>query len=145
MSDASHQVPQPSPDELRELAAALKHDLGKYVAWRSVNLPEASWTGDLDELAAQSIRADLLATHQREGHPESAWALFDRLIGPWPRPWPAELEATALAVATLRELAVPLGSDDRVVIAAARGAIRKAQATIRAELAALGRRLGREA
>ncbi len=131
--------------DLREWAAALKHDLGKYVAWRSANLPDAAWTGALDDLAAASLRADILATRDVGGAHESAWALFDRLTQPWPRPWPRELEAVAVAVGVLRGHGPGLAADDRAAIAAARADIRAAQQTIRAELASLHRRLMREA
>lgn len=142
MSDPSADIPK---DLLREWAATLKHDLGKYVAWRSANLADAAWTGALDELTATSIRDDILATRDSGGRRESAWTLFDRLTQPWPRPWPAELDAVQVAVAVLRELATPLEADDRAVIATSRERIRAAQTTIRTELAALHRRLMREA
>jgi hypothetical protein len=131
--------------DMREWAAALKHDLGKYVAWRSANLSDAAWSGALDDLAAASLRADILATREVGGTQESAWALFDRLTQPWPRPWPRELEAVAAAVDLLRGYGAVLVADDRAAIAAARGDIRSAQQTIRAELASLHRRLMREA
>lgn len=142
MSDPSADIPK---DLLREWAATLKHDLGKYVAWRSANLGDDAWSGALDDLAATSIRDDILATRDMGGLREPAWALFERLTQPWPRPWPAELDAVRAAVESLRELAVPLQEDDRVAIAAARDRIRTAQSTIRTELAALHRRLMREA
>lgn len=142
VSDSAADIPK---DVQREWAATLKHDLGKYVAWRSANLSDAAWSGALDELAATSIRDDLLATRDSGGVRESAWALFDRLTQSWPRPWPAELDAVQAAVASLRELAEPLQADDRAAIAAARERIRSAQTTIRTELAALHRRLMREA
>jgi len=142
VSDPSADIPK---DLLREWAATLKHDLGKYVAWRSANLDDAAWSGALDELTATSIRDDILATRDVGGQCESAWALFERLTRPWPRPWPAELDAVQAAVASLRELAAPLQADDRTAIAAARERIRSAQSTIRTELAALHRRLMREA
>jgi hypothetical protein len=141
VSDPSADIPK---DLLREWAATLKHDLGKYVAWRSANLSDSAWSGALDELAATSIRDDILATRDAGGRREPAWELFDRLAQPWPRPWPAELEAVQAAVAALRELAAPLQADDRPAIAAARDRIRTAQSTIRTELAALHRRLTRE-
>jgi hypothetical protein len=131
-------------EELRERAAALKHDLGKYVAWRSANLPESAWTGPIDESTLQSIRADVLATRSGPGEPEPAWALFERLAQPWPQPWPPELVAVAAAVTSLRKHASALATEDRDAIAAARGAIRSAQHAIRGELAALYRRLMRE-
>lgn len=141
MSEPSADIPK---DLLREWAATLKHDLGKYVAWRSANLADSAWTGVLDELTATSIRDDILATRDSGGRRESAWMLFDRLTQPWPQPWPHELVAVGDAVAKLRELAPVLEADDRAAIAAARERIRAAQSTIRAELAALHRRLVRE-
>ena len=42
----------------RERAAALKHDLGKYVAWRSANLPESAWSGELDATTRDALQAD---------------------------------------------------------------------------------------
>lgn len=145
MSNPSQEPTHPSPEQLREWAAALKHDLGKYVAWRSANLPDAAWTGALDELTAQSIRADILATREGADGVEPAWSLFDRLTTRWPHPWPAELQAVAAAVAVLRDLSAVLGDNDRAALASARSSIHAAQSTIRAELAALHRRLGREA
>jgi len=148
VSDPTPTAVDLSPDDagadLRECAAALKHDLGKYVAWRSANLPESAWTGALDDVAAASIRADVLATRDVAGAHEPAWELFDRLTQPWPRPWPPELEAVAASVAVLRSHAAGLADDDRAAIAAARTDIRAAQQTIRAELASLHRRLLRE-
>ena len=51
----------PSDPEFRERIAALKHDLGKYVAWRSVNLPEEAWHGDPSEALVDALCADLSA------------------------------------------------------------------------------------
>lgn len=145
MSDPSHVASAPPPGELRQWAATLKHDLGKYVAWRSANLPETSWSGEIDDLTVASIRADVLATREHDGRSDPAWAVFEERTRDWPAPWPRELEVVASAVAALRELAPVIAGDDRAALAAARPAIRAAQSTIRAELAALGRRLVQEA
>jgi len=142
MSEPSASEPQ--LEDLRAWSAALKHDVGKSVAWRSANLPESAWQGELDAPTAAALRADLLATHIHAGREEAVWSVFDRLAAPWPRPWPAELEATAVAVAMLQTLAAAFASGDRTELAAARPRIREAQSTIRAELAALHRRLLRE-
>jgi hypothetical protein len=134
MSDPDHEA-------LRELAAALKHDLGKYVAWRSINLPEQAWAGPLDDTTFEALRCDLMATRAAASGDESAWALFDRLAADWPRPWPAALMAVATAIDGLRGLQRAFEADARDDIAAARPQIRAAQASIRTQLAALVRSL----
>jgi hypothetical protein len=125
----------------REVAAALKHDLGKYVAWRSANLDEAAWTGPLGELAAASIRDDVMATSRTADGTLAAWDVFGRLVARWPGALPPELEATAAALAELRALEPALRTDDRDAIARARPIVRAAQSTIRQQLAGLCRRL----
>ncbi|MBC8069381.1 MAG: hypothetical protein IAG13_13680 [Deltaproteobacteria bacterium] len=62
----------------RELAAALKHDLGKYVAWRSANLPESAWQGTATAATLEALRADVLHTRTAASGDEPAWALFER-------------------------------------------------------------------
>ena len=49
-----------TPD-LVDRIQALKHDLGKYVAWRSANLSEEEWTAASD-IATDSVRRDVLRT-----------------------------------------------------------------------------------
>lgn len=132
---------EPDQETLRELAAALKHDLGKYVAWRSVNLSEEAWVGALDDATFEALRGDLMATRATAAGDESAWALFDRLAREWPRPWPAQLEAVAFAIDGLRGLQPAFEADARDDIAALRPQIRAAQASIRTQLAALVRSL----
>lgn len=141
-TDAAERDDEPQRDELqREIAAALKHDLAKYVAWRSANLDESAWVGPLEDLAFTSIRDDVLATSRNGDATQSAWEVFARHMTGWPGALPAELDATAAAVAQLRDLEQALRSDDRAAIALARPIIRAAQSTIRRELAGLCRRL----
>lgn len=128
-------------DVRREIAAALKHDLAKYVAWRSANLDESAWVGTLDDLALTSIREDVLATSRTADATFAAWDVYTRHVAGWPGVLPAELEATAAAVEQLRALESVLRSDDRNAIADARPVVRAAQNTIRRELAGLCRRL----
>lgn len=127
---------------LREIVAALKHDLGKYVAWRSVNLDDAAWTGPVQPMLIECLQADVLRTRTGPGGDRPAWEVFAALVAPLPRPLPEpELRVVETAVARLCEagpLLVAGGAED---IAAVRADIRAAQATIRAQLAALHRRL----
>lgn len=129
-----------SREDDRERAAALKHDLGKYVAWRSANLPESAWSSPLDATTRESLQADILRTRTANGVDEPAWALFDRLVREWPKPWPAELDRVARAVATLRDHAESLANGGAVPHAE----LHAAQLLIRSELAALVRRLAKE-
>ncbi|MBX7080348.1 MAG: hypothetical protein K1X88_14220 [Nannocystaceae bacterium] len=141
---ADREVPRDThedPDVLLELAGALKHDLGKYVAWRSANLGEAEWSGPLQPALIEALCADLLRTRDAPEGAESAAMVFARLSAQWPRPWPDELAAVAAAVATLQQLEPALHARDGAAIARARPEIRAAQATIRSQLAALVRRL----
>ena len=129
-----------SREDDRERAAALKHDLGKYVAWRSANLPESAWSGPLDATTRESLQADILRTRSVGDVHEPAWAIFERLAGAWPKPWPAELDRVAAALAILRAHAEALASDGAVPHAE----LHQAQLLIRSELASLVRRLARE-
>jgi len=140
-------VPQllPSDPEFRERIAALKHDLGKYVAWRSVNVPEDAWTGEPSDALVDALCADVLATKSMGDGDLPAWDVFDVLTRDVARPWPApELAEVAAAIERLRGCADALVRRDRVAIAELRAGIRDAQATIRRELAALHRRLVQE-
>ena len=132
----------PSDPEFRERVAALKHDLGKYVAWRSVNLPEDAWTAPPSDALVNALCADVLATKSTPAGDLAAWEVFDVLTRDVPRPWPApELAAVATAVERLQACGDALARRDAAAIAASRATIRAAQATIRRELAALHRRL----
>ena len=131
-----------SSEQLREVVAALKHDLGKYVAWRSANLEDSVWEGEVTDEWVDALRADLLTTRTtRDGAEETAWDVWVRLAGELERPLEAELASVEQAVTALRESLAPLRAGDRKALAAMRGTIREAQGTIRAELRALQRRL----
>ena len=125
---------------MRERVAALKHDLAKYVAWRSANFDDAAWTGPLTDELADALRADVLRTRGND----PAWVVWrrfaDELADALHEP---ELVAVAQAVAELEALAPALheGGD---ALANARPTIRAAQQRIRSELAGLHRRLSKE-
>jgi hypothetical protein len=131
--------------ELVEQVAALKHDLGKYVAWMSANLGDDQWQGPLRDELFDALSRDLLRTRSTaDGGYESAWDVWHRFAADWPRPLPEpELVAVEAAVATLRSFEPALRAGDRAAIASARPAIRAAQQTIRGELQQLSRRLQR--
>jgi hypothetical protein len=130
-------------DTLRECVAALKHDLGKYVAWTSANLDEEAWHGPVGDVLAEALAGDVLATHRNAGRVEAAWEVWERLTRDLPRPLPApELERVERAVDQLRAAAPALRERDPGALAGVRGQVRAAQQTIRRELADLHRRLG---
>jgi hypothetical protein len=125
---------------MRERVAALKHDLAKYVAWRSANFDDAAWAGPLSDDFADALRADVLRTRGND----PAWIVWRRFADELPEALSEpELVAVAAAVAELEALAPALheGGD---ALANARPTIRAAQQRIRSELAGLHRRLGRE-
>ena len=128
-----------------EQVAALKHDLGKYVAWMSANLGEDCWQGPVRDELIEALRRDILRTRSAaDGASEAAWELWSRFTADWPRPLPApELVEVEAAVAVLRAHAPALAAGDREIIAAARPQLRAAQQTIRAGLQQLHRRLQR--
>lgn len=123
--------------------AALKHDLGKYVAWMSANLDEGCWRGPVRDELIDALSRDLLRTRTpAEGPPEPAWALWDRLGAGLPRPWTEpELREVDAAVAVLRAAEPALLARDGAALAGQREAIRSAQKTIRGALQQLHRRL----
>ncbi len=127
---------------MQERVAALKHDLGKYVAWRSANFGDAEWSGPLSDGLMEALREDLLRTRARAQGDQSAWEVWEALTGDLPRPLPEpELCAVAEAVAVLRTHEPALRAADRAALATARPALRRAQADIRAALRDLHRRL----
>lgn len=130
-------------DAFLERVAALKHDLGKYVAWMSANLGDDHWQGPISDELFEALRRDLLRTRTAaDGAPEAAWEVWARLSVDWPRPPPApELVQVEASVAALRAVEPALRSGDRAAVAAARPAIRSAQQAIRAALQQLHRRL----
>jgi hypothetical protein len=129
---------------MRERAAALKHDLGKYVAWRSANLAEEAWSGPVTDELLEALRADLLSTRKAGAQRESAWEVWSRLSEDLPRPLSEpELVAVERAVQALHAYAPALEQGDREAIAAGRQTIRSAQASIREALRDFHRRMMR--
>ncbi len=129
----------PGVDEQRELVAALKHDLAKYVAWRSANYADEAWQGPLSDEFAKAIQDDVLRTKSES----PAWAVWDGLSQGFARPFAhAELRAVGEAVEQLRAIEPELraGGD---ALAQRRSVVRAAQQTIRRELRDLHRKLGR--
>ncbi|MDC0667322.1 hypothetical protein [Nannocystis radixulma] len=126
-----------------EQVAALKHDLGKYVAWMSANLGDDYWHGPVRDELVEALRRDILRTRSgADGTVETAWELWSRFAAEWPRPLPApELVDVEAAVDVLRAQGPALVRGDRDAIAGARPQIRAAQQTIRAALQQLHRRL----
>ena len=123
--------------------AALKHDLGKYVAWMSANLDEACWRGPVRDELIDALSRDLLRTRTpAEGPPEPAWALWDRLSAALPQPWSEpELHEVHAAIAVLRAAEPALRARDGDALAGQRDALRPAQRTVRAALQQLHPRL----
>lgn len=129
------------PDELLEQVAALRHDLGKYVAWISANLEEQAWSGPVSDDLLSALRRDILRTRSGAAD-EAAWEVWERLTRGFPRPLvEPELREVEAAVAELRRVEGPLRAGDREALAGARTGIRAAQQTIRAALQRLHRRL----
>jgi hypothetical protein len=151
----------PTGADLLEQVAALKHDLGKYVAWTSANLDDALWDGPVEMFSAgasapemsgdapgdpltqliAALRADLLETHKHGDRTQAAWDVWRGYAATLPSPLEPELEAVAAAVAVLERVGPALVDGDRQVIARERASIRAAQQTIRAQLRDLHRRL----
>lgn len=135
-------------ESLLERVAALKHDLGKYVAWTSANLDDAHWSGPLGDELLAALRSDLLETRKVGERCEPAWEVWRSHraglcqaskpeLGP-------ELKQVERAVAQLETFGAALADGDRETIAGARATIREAQQAIREQLRALHRRLLRE-
>ncbi len=133
------------PIEQYERASALKHDLGKYVAWISSNFPDEAWAAPLDEELLAALRSDVLETRKpHHGPPEAAWDVWEKLTDGIPRPFvEPELRAVALAVTQLRRAEQPLRSADRDGVSALSAEVRAAQHEIRAQLRAYHRRLAK--
>jgi hypothetical protein len=127
--------------DLLEQVAALKHDLGKYVAWTSANLDDGLWDGPVGDELIEALRTDLLETRKHGDRREAAWEVWRSFEPELPRPLEPELEAVAEAVAQLEQVGAALAADDRQAIAHARTHIRAAQRDIRAQLLELHRRL----
>lgn len=133
-------------DSLRERVAALKHDLGKYVAWQSVNLDQSVWTGPVTDTLIDALRADILATKKATDGPRPAWVVWDEHAQDLAAPWdPPELGAVADAVQVLRDAELALRERDLAAIGERRAAIRQAQLSIRKALSVAHRTLLRRA
>ena len=130
---------EPSADEQRELVAALKHDLAKYVAWRSANYGDDAWEGPLSEDFAKAVQDDVLRTKGDA----PAWGVWDELSRAFARPFEhRELQVVSTAVEQLRAIESEL-REGGAALAEQRSVVRDAQQTIRRELRDLHRRLGR--
>ncbi len=123
--------------QLRELVADLKHDLAKYVAWRSANYGDDAWLGPLTDEFAAALQDDVLRTKGDL----SAWQVWDAarpgLGDPLPHPLLRQVHE-AVAVLRSHEMALRGGGEP---LAAVRGAIRAAQQSIRSQLRELHRTL----
>lgn len=125
-----------------ERAAALKHDLGKYVAWRSANLDEGAWTGPVTTELVDALRADLLTTRAAGDRSECAWEVWARLTSDLSRPLEEpELVRVEQAVERLRAFETALRERDHAALATGRQQIRSAQMDIREALRGFHRRL----
>lgn len=113
---------------LGELVSDLKHDLGKYVAWRSANYEDEVWEGPLGDELVEALQADVLRTLGGE----AAWEIWARHTKAWSRPWShAALDGVEAAVEALRSFADVIEAGRSASLAEARPAIRAAQQTIR--------------
>lgn len=123
--------------ELRELVADLKHDLAKYVAWRSANYGDDAWDGPMTDDFATAVQDDVLRTKGAL----SAWQVWDAarpgLGDPLPYPQLREVHDAVMLLRT-HETALRSGGEP---LAAVRGSIRGAQQTIRSQLRELHRTL----
>lgn len=127
---------------MQERVAALKHDLGKYVAWQSANFDDDAWEGPLADALLEALQADILRTRSRPQGDQAAWEVWAAHTEGLPRPLPEpELRSIEVAVAALKAHAPALRAPDREALARARPAIRQAQEQIRSALRDLHRRL----
>ena len=137
-----------SPD-LVDRICALKHDLGKYVAWRSANLTEEEWR-DAGPEAQAAVRNDILRTKTLgDGTELSAWMVLrmsldafsdhERTVAS------PELNLVCRNVEVLESLEGDIVSGDAVVHQEIQTRLRQAQAEIRNSLSALVRRARQEA
>lgn len=142
--DAEPDLPV-SSEELLERVAALKHDLGKYVAWTSANLDEDAWSGPAGPELLEALRDDLLRTRRRGDESEPCWSIWARLTSDLERPFAHdELRAIDAAVQTLRGAEAALTDGDLAALGELRAQLRVAQMEIRRQLSALLRRLRSE-
>ena len=134
--------------DLVDRLQALKHDLGKYVAWRSANLSEEEWAA-ASELATDAVRHDVLRTKTTAaGDTLPAWEVLSSALRTFSPPERAaaspELDRVCEQVGALRELESDIRSGDAVRDADSRARIREAQSSIRQSLRALLRRAREE-
>ncbi len=123
--------------KVRERVADLKHDLAKYVAWRSANYGDEAWEGPLTDDFVAALQDDVLRTKGDL----SAWQVWDAARPDLGDPLPhAALRDVHDAVQVLRshEMALRGGG---APLAAARAEIRGAQQSIRSRLRELHRTL----
>lgn len=126
-----------------EIVAALKHDLGKYVAWRSANFHEQAWQEPADPSLVDALVYDIFYTRKKGADAfESAWEIWDRLSKPLERPflW-TELHLVESAVDKLRAIEPFLQTKNLSKIVQLRFEIRAAQQTIRNQLRILHKNL----
>ncbi len=128
-------------DSLLERVAALKHDLGKYVAWTSANLDEGVWTKPASDELIDALCADLLETRKLPESTHTAWEVWVGHRGGLSDPLEPELEIVAAAAATIERVLPALRTRDREAIGRECANIRAAQQDIRTSLRDLHRRL----
>lgn len=117
--------------------SALKHDLGKYIAWRSINFSDAAWQQEpFAEELMNALIQDILCTRTNScGTFEPAWVIWERLANQFQRPFLfAELTEVETAVHTLRVFAPLLMAKKVAEIFHVRFEIRNAQQLIRSRL-----------
>jgi len=130
-------------EAVRACVDGLRHDLGKYVAWISANLPDEAFGPPPSPEAVAALQADVLATRRdRSGRPLAAWEVYERWVaGIADEDVRAALAPVTRAVDTLRAAGPALARGDGSALAAHIPAIRAAQRVIRAKLRALSRSL----
>lgn len=128
-------MPHDGPSSaLLEAVAALKHDLGKYVAWRSANLDEAAWGLPVRDDVVEALRADLLHTRGTAERPMAAWEIWDVFIRECRPPACPEREEVASAVEQLRALGPILRAGESEAFGVHLPQIRAALRSIREQL-----------
>lgn len=125
-------------EALLDLVADLKHDLAKYVAWRTANYGDEAWSGSLQPEFVEALQADVLRTYRDR----PAWVLWDerreslRALGGG-----QALAAVECAIETLRGHESALRAGRSASLARALPSIREAQHTIRASISAFHKAL----
>ena len=132
------------PQRLREHVGRLRHDLGKYVAFFSANLPPEAFGPPPSAEAVEALRRDVLATRTgADGRPRTAWQVFDAWVAECGTPpaLAAGLAEVAAAVDVLRASEPALRSGDPRALGPHVAGILAAQRRIRAALRELSRSL----